>query len=420
VCIVLIVVMATLTAAPASAGAEQTCIVPPPTPSSLDDTTAVQSQLATCAGGRVVLSPALYRLRPLFLTSNTTLEVPEGAVMLATDDPRAYERPNGGLFAFINAQGADDLTLEGGGVIDGNGSTWWVRFREQQQSGSTPDQRPRLIDLDNCSNVHVQGLTLQNSPSFHLVLHSCDGVEVNGVTIRAPADSPNTDGIDPMASHHVHITGSTIDTGDDDVAIKSAGPASSELAAASSDIVIEDCTFVHGHGVSIGSESSGGVRGVRVANSTFRDTDNGIRIKTNRDVGGLIEGIRYVGLRMDGVRHPIAFAAYYPSIPSAGDEVSQPVSSTTPRVSRVSVSRVTATGAQDGGWIIGLPEQPFERIRLSHVAISAQTGLQLRNVSIDLFATATTAVRRDNILVGPSTTIRAAGLRPSSTSNSHR
>jgi hypothetical protein len=114
-----------------------------------------------------------------------------------------------------------------------------------------------------------------------------------------------------------------------------------------------------------------------VSNSTFHGTQNGIRIKTNRDSGGPINHIRYRDLLMDGVQHPIAFAAYCPTIPSVGDETQEAVSGTTLQISDVKVSHLEATDVRSAGWIIGLPEQPFERIRLSHVSISGEIGLQI-------------------------------------------
>jgi polygalacturonase len=332
----------------------------------------------------VILSAAGYRSGPLFLASGTSLVVPEGASLAANDDPNVYVRPDGGLFAFINAVDASDLTLEGGGVIDGDGATWWTRFRQEQQTGQAASPRPRLVAFDRCANVRIHGLQFRNSPSFHLVFRSCTDVEVDGVAILAPPDSPNTDGIDPMASRSVRVVNSTIDTGDDNIAIKSGTVDSGHPGAASSDISIDRCTFLHGHGVSIGSETNGGVQHVLVSNSTFHGTENGIRIKTNRDSGGPISHIRYRDLLMDGVQHPIAFAAYYPTIPSVGDEIQRPVSGTTPRISDVRVSHLEATDVTSAGWIIGLPEQPFERIHLSHVSISGEVGLQIRNASVSV------------------------------------
>ena len=125
--------------------------------------------------------------------------------------------------------------------------------------------RPRLIGLSNCQNLTVTGLTLTNSPSFHLVPSQCQNVVITKVKIKAPATSPNTDGIDPANCDGVTITNCRIDTGDDNIAIKG-GRVSGALAGACQNITITGCTFLSGHGLSIGSETSSGVRNVAVSN----------------------------------------------------------------------------------------------------------------------------------------------------------
>lgn len=362
------------------------------------DASALQATLTRCAGQRVRLLPGTYVEAPLFLASGTTLELENGATLVATDDQTAYARPEGGLYAFINAADADGVVLTGEGTIDGNGSSWWARTRAAQQAGQPDPPRPRLVAFDRCTRARISGITLQNSPSFHIVFRSCNDVQVDGVTIVAPPDSPNTDGVDPMASHNIRITDSTIDTGDDNIAVKSGTVDPDYPGAGSSDILVQNCTFLHGHGVSIGSETNGGVQNMLVADDTFRDTQNGARIKTNREVGGPISGITYTNLSMEGVLQPIAFADYYPSIPPVGDESAQPIGPTTPTVSNIAVSNVHATGARRAGWIIGLPEAGMQHIALTDVSIDAQDGLQLRNASVSMVRTRITVAQGRPIL----------------------
>jgi polygalacturonase len=364
----------------------------------------LQAVLTRCAGQHVRLAPGRYPSGPLFLASGTTFELAAGATLVATDEPDAYARPDGGLYALVNAADASQITLTGSGTIDGNGASWWERTRAAQRAGQTPPNRPRLVALDRCSHVRVEGIRLEDSPSFHLVFRSCTDVLVDGVTITAPADSPNTDGIDPMSSHDVRITGSTIDSGDDNIAVKSGLDDPAYPGAGSSDISVDNCTFLHGHGVSIGSETNGGVQSVTVSHSTFRDTQNGARIKTNRQVGGPISHIVYSNLSMQGVQQPIAFASYYPSIPAVDAERQEPVSPTTPQVSDVLVSNVEATDAQRAGWIVGLPEAPLQAVTLANVAIAARGGLQVRNAAV------TFARTRIDVQQGPDVLTEGSGL----------
>jgi len=123
---------------------------------------------------------------------------------------------------------------------------------------------------------------IRNSPSFHLVPSDCEDVTVEGVNIFAPADSPNTDATDPSACRHVVYRRCTFDVGDDDIAIKSGHADPTHPNAAVEDMLVEDCTFLAGHGMSIGSETTGGVKNLTVRNCTFDGTTSGIRIKSDR------------------------------------------------------------------------------------------------------------------------------------------
>src|SRR5207253_753065 len=137
----------------------------------------------------------------------------------------------------------------------------------------------------------------QNSPTFHLVPTDCEDVVITNVTIKAPPHSPNTDAIDPSISRRVLITKCLIDVGDDNVAIKS-GKKIERRQFACEDITITDCIFKHGHGVSVGSETVGGVRNLLVKNCTFEQSDNGLRIKSPRGRGGAVENIVYSNITM--------------------------------------------------------------------------------------------------------------------------
>jgi polygalacturonase len=205
----------------------------------------------------------------------------------------------------------------------------------------------------------------------------CDGVKISGVTILAPERSPNTDGIDPSMCRRVTITGCTIDCGDDNVAIKAFEKAKGREFACE-DITVTDCTFKHGHGISIGSETAGGIHNVRVKNCTFEDTDNGIRIKSNRTRGGRVENVVFEDLKMMNVRGAISFSCYYPKAPAK--DVAKPVTGKTPRYSGIVIRNLTATSTREAGIIAGLPESPIEGVTLENVSIeAAKTGLEIRN-----------------------------------------
>jgi polygalacturonase len=347
------------------------------------DTEALQKALdaAGKAGGGVVSLPeGTYLSKPLVLRDRTTLRLEAGAMLKATDDPADFGDPDksGGFVPFISGKKLNEITIVGPGTIDGSGARWWEpaeKARRARPGYTLP--RPRLIVLSGCKNIRLENITLQNSPTFHFVPSDCENVVVTNVTIKAPAGSPNTDAIDPSASQHVLITHCTLDVGDDNVAIK-AGHKVAGRQAASEDIVIRDCTVLHGHGISIGSETLGGVRNVKVEHCTFQDTENGIRIKSPRGRGGLVQDISYSDISMKDVAPAITITCYYPKIPV--QDGSQPKTETTPDFRNIRISNLNAQCKRDAGVIVGLPESPVAGIVLENVSISAATtGLLVRN-----------------------------------------
>jgi polygalacturonase len=348
------------------------------------DTAAIQKALDECGragGGMVRLTAGTYLCQPVFLRSKTALQLDAGAVLQGTDTPGDYldtNRAGRAMLSLVNGRGLTGVSITGKGKIDGKGARWWEPVRAAKRTGEPePGPRPRLVTLSACQDVRIEGVTLANSPSFHLVPSDCENVVIEGVTILAPADSPNTDAIDPSACRHVRITKCVLDVGDDNIAIKSGRQNPAHPDAACEDIVVTDCTMRHGHGMSIGSETVGGVRDVTVRRCTFEDTDNGIRIKSERGRGGLVENISYSDLTMKNVKVPILISAYYPKIPREDEAVA--VTSTTPRYREIRITNVTADSPAGAGIIIGLPECEVENVVLENVHLTAPVGLTIRN-----------------------------------------
>ena len=353
------------------------------------DTQAIQDAIDSCSnigGGIVKLENGIYLTAPIELKSNVTLEVDVSAKIIASQDyadfyPIGFDSTGGkfptSLRPLITSNYADNIKITGKGIIDGRGEPWWNDYNLGVIS-----IRPRLIQINHGNHIYLKNITLKNSPQFHFVPSWCVDVVVDSVTILSPGDSPNTDGIDPATSHKVRITNCYIDTGDDNVAIKSGSHDPNYPNAGSSDIIISDCTFLHGHGVSIGSETNGGVDSMLVTNCTFTGTDNGIRIKSNRTRGGNVRNVTYSDLTMNRVKYPILFSEYYPDLPDQNDPA-QSITSTTPYYHNITVKNLTATNCNVGGLIIGLPETPMTQIRLLNVNISANTGLKIRNATVD-------------------------------------
>jgi polygalacturonase len=294
------------------------------------DTTAIQKALDGCAdsGGTVFLPAGTYLSRPLTLHSKTTVKLEPGATLQASTNQMDFmkkpgdwlkARSSGEFIPFIGGKDLTDVTITGGGVIDGNGSVWWGEAEKARQikSGYTLP-RPNLIVIEQSKNLRLENITLQNSPKFHFVPADCEDVVVSNVTILAPERAANTDAIDP-SGRRMLITRCHIDVGDDNVAIK-AGRTIPGREFQSEDITVSDCVFLHGHGMSIGSETAGGVRNVTVKNCTFANTENGIRIKSQRGKGGIVENLFCDGITMSNVNQAITFTTYYANN-SAGDAV---------------------------------------------------------------------------------------------------
>jgi polygalacturonase len=348
------------------------------------DTSAIQKTIEACAqrgGGTVYIPSGRYVSSSLFMRHNTTLYLEAGATLLGSEDQNDYPIIDSyweGLACkthapLITADGVNHVAITGLGTIDGRGVYWWTRYH----SKTLRSPRPRLIGLTRCANVRVEGVTLINSPSWTIHPARCKNVTVDKVTIINPPDSPNTDGINPESCHGVHISNCHIDVGDDCIAIKAGKEDNGrEELMPCENITITNCTLERGHGgVVIGSEMSGGVRNVVISNCIFTHTDRGIRMKSRRGRGGVIEDVRVSNLVMTDVLCPFTMNLYY-HIGARGnktvsDKGAQAIGEGTPRLRRIHFSNITARDAHyAAGFLFGLAEAPLEDISFDDVAIS--------------------------------------------------
>jgi len=352
-----------------------------------DDTPAFVKALAAvkaAGGGRLVVPTGEYRTGHLALVSRLDLHLEKGAKLLFSTDPEAYRVQDRKFRPLVLASGVEDLAITGEGVFDGQGSAWWTAAREFKDAararGDANEEigRPRLLIIEKSKRVLVEGVTLSNSPQFHFIPSRCEDVTIRRVTVRAPHHAPNTDGIDPAASKRVHIVGCTIDTGDDNIAIKSGNPDHGPVE----DVLIEGCTFLGGHGMSIGSETYGGVRNLLVRDCVFDGTEAGIRMKSARGRGGVSENLVYENLTLRNVEVAIQITSYYPNRttpkPGVADVAPEKRDPRTPAWRNIRIRDVRSTGGtKTAGIIIGLPEEPVTDITMENVHIEAPTGLRL-------------------------------------------
>ncbi len=255
------------------------------------DTAAIQKTLDECGtsgGGTVEFSSGTYLSKPIVMRSSTTMKLDAGAVLKATDEREDFVNPEhtNSFIPFVGGRDIHDVAIVGPGTIDGSGGRWWPSAEEaRRKTPGYTQPRPKLVVITGCKNLTVRDVTLQNGPCMHLDPTDCEDVIISNVTVVAPAHSPNTDAIDPTDCRNVLITKCRLDVGDDDIAIKSDHKAASREFSCEN-ITVTDCTFLHGHGMSIGSAVRGGVHDVVVKNCTFQDTENGIRIKSDRRGAG--------------------------------------------------------------------------------------------------------------------------------------
>ncbi len=205
-----------------------------------------------------------------------------------------------------------------------------------------------------------------NSPKFHLVPRQVNDLTIERVKVRAPADAPNTDAIDPGPGNNFWIHDCDIDTGDDNIVIKTGG----------TNILIENNTIKHGHGISIGSGTTDGIHDMLVRHCTFEGTDNGIRIKSMRGAGGLVENIRYTDITMKNVRNAIVLQLDYMDNNNPnfqGDETKIPT------IRNILIDHVAIENSRNAGTIHGLPNSRITKVTLQDVTITADKDFDIRD-----------------------------------------
>ncbi len=207
------------------------------------DTVALQAAIDGCAakgGGDVRLAAGTYLSAPLALRSHVRLLLEKGAILLGSPDIDDYpvrEDAKWRRVSLLHADKVTDIAIVGEGTVDGQGQIWWTR-QLNRAKGSPEDPRPMLVDITNSSKILFEGVTLQNSPQYNIITFVCDGLTVRNVRILNPGrGAPNTDGIDPLSTSHVLIEHTYIDTGDDNIAIKSGLVGRDDPLVPSTDIV---------------------------------------------------------------------------------------------------------------------------------------------------------------------------------------
>ena len=349
----------------------------------LTDNTKVFSELIekvqNNGGGEIIVPPGIYLTGSLKLCSNLTLFVMSGAILSFIDEesyyPAVISRWEGVERevhrACVYGSKISNLTIDGGGTIDGNGSTWWKLFKEEKLD--LP--RPYLVSIEHSNNIKIKNLTFINSPSWTLHPMECTNIVIDSVTVINPKESPNTDGLDPESCNDVRIVNSVFDVGDDCIAIKS-GTEQTKVKSKCQNIIISNCNMRRGHGgVVIGSEMSGDIQNVVISNCIFYNTDRGIRMKTRRGRGGKISDISVSNIIMTGTLCPIVINSYYFCGPSGKekyvwDKSKLDVDVRTPEYEHISIHNIIAKNVKSAGiFVYGLPEMPIKDLNITDIQI---------------------------------------------------
>lgn len=361
-------------------------------------------------GGTLYFPAGKYLTGAIKMKSNICIELGAGAILQFSDNFDDYlpfvEMRHEGIVMksfspLIYAVDAENITIKGEGKIDGQGKKWWDEFfriyidlekngvRDLNKYQALWDQendvkvlyaetnkdyigsmqrrffRPPFIQPIRCKNVNIQGITIVNSPFWTINPEFCENVTIDKVTINNPL-SPNTDGINPESCRYVRISNCHITVGDDCITLKSGRDLQGRnLAVPNESITITNCTMLAGHGgVVIGSEMSGGVKKVVISNCVFDGTDRGIRIKSTRGRGGVVEDIQVSNIVMRNIKkEAIVLDLKYSNMPE------EPVSERTPIFRNIHISNVTANDVNIPIKIIGLEESPIRDVSFTNINI---------------------------------------------------
>jgi polygalacturonase len=377
-------------------------------------------KLNTNGGGTLFFPAGKYLTGAIKLKSNITIELEAGATLLFSDNfddylPYVEMRHEGIMMKsfspLIYAVDAENITIKGEGKIDGQGKKWWDEFfkviidlknngkrdinkyqtmwdqmNDAKVIGSEINQdyseslqrrffRPPFIQPIRCKNVRIEGITIVNSPFWTVNPEFCENVTIDRVTINNPL-SPNTDGINPESCRYVHISNCHISVGDDCITLKSGRDLQArKLGWANENITITNCTMLAGHGgVVIGSEMSGGVKKVVISNCVFDGTDRGIRIKSTRGRGGVVEDIQISNIVMKNIQEEaIILDMLYTKMPV------EPVTDRTPIFRNINISNVTGSDVLIPIKIRGLEESPISNITLTNINIDGKQKCIFQN-----------------------------------------
>ncbi len=411
------------------------------------NTEAFRRAIAACSqqgGGRLVVPAGIWRTGPIQLASRIELHLERNALLLFSRNPDDYPLvetsfeggPRVRFMSPIYGRGLTDIAITGPGMVDGSGDAWrpvkkfkmtanqwrdllasggvvskdksiWWPSEEAMQGARTVQAlqekgaavslndyrqareflRPVMVGLSECKRVLLDGPTFANSPAWNIHPLLCEDVVIRNLTVRNPWYSQNGDGLDLESCQRAVVYNCTFDVGDDAICMKSGKDEYGRKRGKPTEWVsIADCTVYHGHGgFTIGSEMSGGIRNIHVRNCTFIGTDVGLRFKSNRGRGGVVENIFIRSIFMRDIpTDAVGFNLSYGEEAPAEDKAPSPAVATpaanegTPQFRNIFLKDIICRGAARAVALEGLPEMPVRNISLEDVVISSRRGFICR------------------------------------------
>lgn len=399
--------------------------------------------LAKKGGGRVIIPRGTWLTGPITLKSNIELHSESGALVIFSKDKNLYPLVETNFEGYntyrcmspINGRDLENVAITGSGIFDGSGDVWrpvkkdkltesqWKKLMasggvlsenkktwypsqeyidgEKQAEMNVPRSlhtkaefekirdflRPVMVSLISCNKVLLDGPVFENSPAWCIHPLMCENFTMRNTTVRNPWYSQNGDGIDIESCKNSAIHDSNFDVGDDGICIKSGKDKEGrDRGIPNENLIVKNCVVFHGHGgVTVGSEMSGGVKNLHVSNCTFIGTDVGLRFKSTRGRGGVVQDIYISNVEMINIpTQAISFNLYYAGRDPSEDKDSGdssrapkllPVTEETPQFKDIFIHDVTCNGAYQGIFLQGLPEMKLENVELTNIRMEADYGL---------------------------------------------
>ena len=414
---------------------------------------AINKAIDDCAahgGGTVVIPTGSYVTGPIIMKSNINLHLDRGALIIFSPDFNQYPLVKStfeGVDAArcqspVTAEGLENIAITGRGIMNGNGYYWrplrkdklseteWKNHLKKYGGVLTDDKknwyssekalkglkennigklkdgktiadfesvkdflRPNMIRIYNCKNVLIEGVTFENSPAWTTHINFSEHVTIRNLTVKNPWYGTNTDALDLDCSKNVLLENSTFDTGDDGICIKSGRDEEGRRRGVpTQDVIVNNCTVYHAHGgFVVGSEMSGGVKNMYVSNCSFIGTDIGLRFKTTRGRGGMVENIYASNINMkDIAAEAILFDMYYMAkdpVVLSGEKREppkvemKPVDETTPQFRNFFLRNITCNGASKGIFVRGIPEMHVKDVWIDNAVLQAGDGIDVQEAT---------------------------------------